>query len=287
MKINQLILGGTVALFSMAAGINDISANPGDNEPITQPKPVAQQQELLQIHPTMRDDAGVYARDIYLAYIKTPSANYNRLAERGLGQLALESHRRSSVEPAGIVGLDLETDDISYFPMILLQIEQRTPRLSDTARLKLQNYVNNGGFLVIDLLEGQLNTSNVLHTLLDDLQINTTEFLKEGHALTQSFYLVSNLPGVNNRGTLVESDNLTLGEQSTTSVVISANNWAGAWSTPENSEGAMRAGLNMLYYALTENYKNDPIHADILEQKRQYQRDQELRRQGLTPEPQN
>jgi hypothetical protein len=126
--------------------------------------------------------------------------------------------------------------------------------------------------------------------MLNDLQINRPERLEEGHALTQSFYLVSALPGIHNRPVWVESDNPALGERSTTSVIISSNNWARAWSSryaePEQIESAIRAGQNMLSFALTGNYKNDPVHKDTIDMKRQNQREAEQRaEQRLAPSP--
>lgn len=284
--LRGMVLGGTVALFTTTASGRDWE----DLEPPAPPPEYSVvAQDTLQIHSTMQDDRGLYARDLYLAYVRSPEENLNRLAERGLANLVIESHRRTSVEPAGVVGINLETDDLSFFPMLLFQIEERTPRLSETARLKLQEYMNNGGFLIIDLQGGRVNSSNTLNVLLDDLQIGAAEPLVEGHALTQSFYLVSNLPGVNDRGAWVEADNAATGERSQTSILIGANNWAGAWSalmaSPETSETAIRSGLNMLLYALSGNYKTDPMHEETIIIKREFQEQQRLSTLQETPAP--
>ncbi|MAE51851.1 MAG: hypothetical protein CMH27_08570 [Micavibrio sp.] len=244
-------------------------------------EPMTTQKEFLQIHSRMQTNAGQYADNIFLAYIRSASSSNNTLAERGLSALAVESHRRTSIEPAGVVGLDIETDDLSLFPFILFQITDDTPRLSEQARLKVQSYLANGGEIAFDVLDNRVNNSQPLKTMLNDLQISKPEILQEGHALTQSFYLTATLPGVQDRPVWVESDNPALGERSSTSVIIGSNNWAGAWSSiltdPEASEKAIRAGLNMLSFSLTGNYKTDPVNEETIKMKRQYQREAEAR----------
>lgn len=248
------------------------------------------QEEFLPIHSTMQPNVGQYADGLFLAYIRSSDDRNNRVAELGLKALAYESYSRSSIEPSGVVGLDIEQDDLSFFPILLFQITEDTPRLSEQARLKTQRYLANGGEIIFDVLDARVNNSEPLKTMLSDLQISQPQLLEEGHALTQSFYLVSTLPGVQNRPVWVESDNPALGEESTTSVIIGSNNWAAAWSArftdPETSEKAIRAGLNMLSFSLSGNYKTDPVHKETIDMKRQYQRDAEQREAAkLAPAP--
>jgi len=280
-------------LLSAATLPLNVWAEPGDNPPPepTQQAPV-QQEEFLPIHSTMRADIGQYTNSAhpFLAYVRSGNNNNNRMAELGLRNLAFESHRRSTLEPAGVVGLDIENDDLSLFPFLLFQVTSDTPRLSDQARLKVQQYLANGGEIFFDVLDARVNNSEPLKVMLNDLQISQPQILEEGHALTQSFYLVSELSGVYNRPVWVESDNPALGEESTTSVIIGSNNWAGAWSgrftEAEITEEAIRAGLNMFSFALTGNYKTDPVHAETIEMKRQNQLEA-LRREAerLAPPP--
>ena len=278
-------------LLSAAALPLNAWAEPGDNPPPepTQQAPV-QQEEFLPIHSTMRANVGQYANGTFLAYVRSSNDSNNRMAELGLRNLAFESYSRSTMEPTGVVGLDIENDDLSFFPFLLFQITNDTPRLSEQARLRVQQYLANGGEIFFDVLDTRVNNSEPLRVMLNDLQISQPQLLEEGHALTQSFYIVSELPGVHNRPVWVESDNPAIGEESTTSVIIGSNNWAGAWSgrftDPEVTEQAIRAGLNMFSFSLSGNYKTDPVHADTIAMKRENQLEA-LRREAerLAPPP--
>lgn len=243
--------------------------------------------EFIQYHAQMRDDAGIYARDLYMGHILTPSGSINTMAQRGLTNLALQSHLRTSVEPAGVVGIDLTNaahlENLSLIPVLYFPVTKQTERLSDDARHALQDYIRNGGFIAIDVVSGgHVNNSPALRGLLDDLQIRPPQRLEEGHSLTQSFYLLSALPGsAGNASVWVESAPANLGEAGVSSVVISDQNWAGAWAGVttdlEGSESAFRSGLNILMYALSGHYKSDPIHDETLDQKREYLRQDALR----------
>lgn len=290
MKLKSAAGGAFMLLSAATLPFNGWGAQ-SENAPLESTgQTTTMQEEFLPVHSTMQANAGQYADGLFLAYIRSSDANNNRMAELGLRALAYESYSRTSMEPSGVVGLDIENDDLSFFPILLFQITEDTPRLSDQARLKVQNYLANGGEIIFDVLDTRINNSAPLKTMLNDLQIGQPQMLEEGHALTQSFYLVSTLPGVENRPVWVESDNLTMGEDSTTSVIIGSNNWAGAWSArftyPETSEQAIRAGLNMLSFALSGNYKTDPVHKETIEMKRQYQREAEQREAAeLAPAP--
>lgn len=243
--------------------------------------------EFIQYHSQMRDDAGIYASDLYIGHVITPSGSINTLAQRGLTNLALQSHLRTSVEPAGVVGIDLNNEstleNLSLIPILYFPVTRDTQRLSDDARHALQDYIRNGGFIAIDVVSGgHVNNSPALRGLLDDLQIRPPQRLEEGHSLTQSFYLLSTLPGsAGNASVWVESAPENLGEAGVSSVVIGDQNWAGAWAgvttDPQGSDTAFQSGLNMLMYALSGHYKSDPVHDETLDQKREYLRQDALR----------
>lgn len=136
-------------------------------DPVASPLPEPTQQaaepqkEFLPVHSTMQTDTGQYANGLFLAYIRSSNNDNNRIAELGLRNLAYESLRRSSIEPTGVVGLDIENDDLSLFPFLLFQITNDTPRLSEQARLKVQRYLANGGEIFFDVLDVPVNSSGL------------------------------------------------------------------------------------------------------------------------------
>jgi hypothetical protein len=98
------------------------------------------------------------------------------------------------------------------------------------------------------------------------------------HVLTKSFYLLHEFPGRWNVGTLwVEpaDDHVNDG---VSSVIVGANDWAGAWAVDPDGqplfatvpggeaqrEMALRFGINLVMYVLTGNYKSDQVHVPAI-----------------------
>lgn len=239
----------------------------------------------IQIHEQMQNDTSAYALNIYLAYVTTPSQSNNRLIQTGLINLATQTTARSSIEPAGIVGIDLERDDLSSLPLIYFQVTEFTPRLSPQARDNIHQFMARGGLVIIDVTDRTIRTSRTLPGILDDLQIPPLAELQEGHPLTQSFYLVSALPGITERNVLVENVSPDRQRSRFTSVIVSDQNWAGAWSGimtgPDVYENAIRSGMNMIFGALTGALKIDEIYLETFEIKREFQREEDQNQ--LTP----
>jgi hypothetical protein len=107
--------------------------------------------------------------------------------------------------------------------------------------------------------------------------------------LTKTFFLLRDFPGRFTGGRLwVEALPSEQDEQSeprparggdgVSSIIITANDFAGAWATrsdgqamlplvpdePRQREFAFRAGVNIVMYALTGNYKADQVHVPAL-----------------------
>ncbi len=110
------------------------------------------------------------------------------------------------------------------------------------------------------------------------------------HVLTKTFYLLRDFPGRFNSGQLwVEALPATRDEDETSgrpvragdgvsSIIITSNDLAGAWAMqadgqpmlpmiegePRQRELAFRAGVNIVMYTLTGNYKADQVHVPAL-----------------------
>jgi hypothetical protein len=229
----------------------------------------------IQVHEQMERDPSVYALNLFLAYVITPSQSNNRIIQAGLTNLAAQTAARSSVEPVGIVGVDLERDDLSSLPLIYFQVTEATPRLSPQARENIQQFMARGGLVIIDVADRTLRTSRTYEGIRNDLQIPALTELQEGHPLTQSFYLVSALPGITQRSVLVENIGEDRQRSRFTMVVISDQNWAGAWSGimagADVYENSIRSGMNMVFGALTGALKVDEIYQETFEIKREFQ----------------
>jgi len=97
------------------------------------------------------------------------------------------------------------------------------------------------------------------------------------HVLTRAFYLLHDFPGRYDGGRLwVEAHENPNDEVS--SVIVGANDFAGAWATDSFGRGtfaavpggenqremAYRFGVNLVMYALTGNYKTDQVHVPAI-----------------------
>lgn len=219
---------------------------------------------------TASPEAIAYATQLHLAYVTSASARVNETAESGLTALATTLNRRTRIHPAGVVGLDIERDDLSLFPFIYWPISAEDTPLSPQARDKVQRYLNNGGMILFDIRGNTAEIGNVqaIADVVGPLSISPLELLDEDHTLTRSFYLLSNLRGSFNYQRIWVEQNGPEGVESVSNVIIGENDWAAAWAARSVSEGSrqhelsLRAGVNMLMYVLTGDYKSDQLHLD-------------------------
>jgi hypothetical protein len=98
--------------------------------------------------------------------------------------------------------------------------------------------------------------------------------------LTRSFYLLKGLPG-RYTDAPVYVDKGTTATDGVASIIVGGNDWVAAWARDANGlplypavpggenqrEMAYRAGVNMVMYALTGNYKSDQVHLPAIMQR--------------------
>ncbi|MBU0860075.1 MAG: DUF4159 domain-containing protein [Alphaproteobacteria bacterium] len=207
----------------------------------------------------------------HLGYVTGPSAAVNGEVRLGLETLVWEMQRRLN-PPAGVVAVNIEQDDLTLLPFIYFPVTAETQPLSQQAQRKLQSYIDNNGFLLIDTRDygAVVNEPRDLSRILGSLNMRPLVPLPQDHVLMSSFYLVSNVPGTVPGGTVwVEQPGPANGEV-VTSVIIGGRNWAGAWAgttvapNSRDREMAIRAGANMVMHALYGNYKSDQLHTPAI-----------------------
>ncbi|MFP4097573.1 MAG: DUF4159 domain-containing protein [Alphaproteobacteria bacterium] len=227
-----------------------------------------------------------YASGFYLAYIRTGDSQLDALTHKGLESLSKALTQRTSVEPAGVAGLDPEHDTLAFFPIIFWPISPRQPAYSDTALENIQFYLDHGGTIVFDTRDknrstlSMINTENAkaLRRVSASLDIPPLVPIAEDHVLSRAFYLLDNYPGRYSEGTLWMERHSATGRDNVSSVIITSNDWIGAWAdsydeqntnlymgrvTPPSRrqrEMSLRVGINVIMYALTGNYKADQVH---------------------------
>lgn len=247
---------------------------------------------LAQEHPSSSAEDGFAIEattTTRLAYVLTGVRTVDDLALSGLQGLTAVLKQRTAVEPGEPMGVDIERDEIVFFPLLYWPLTADAPQPSTEALAKIDKYMKNGGTILFDTRDaatavfspaGVSPETQSLRTLLANLDIPPIESVPEDHVLTKSFYLMHSFPGRSNQGQLwVEAQ----GEQNTTtdgvtSIIIGSNDYAAAWAIEANGaallpvspggedqrEFAYRAGINIVMYALTGNYKSDQVHVPAL-----------------------
>jgi hypothetical protein len=234
------------------------------------------------------------ALDTRLAYVKTGLPDVDAMSAAGLTGLGLVLKARTSYEPLDPVGVDLDHDDLSFFPLLYWPMDPREHDLSPRAISKIADYMRNGGTILFDTRDltvggargPQSPGEQTLRRLLSKLDMPPLQPVPSDHVLTKTFYLIQDFPGRWTGGKVwVEAlpppdpdSGPARGGDGVSPVIIGSNDWAAAWAvdsqdrpladvTPggdEQREMAYRFGVNVVMYALTGNYKTDNVHAQAL-----------------------
>lgn len=217
--------------------------------------------------------------DTYLAFVVTGDSSVDASSEAGLRGLAQVLRQRTAVEPKDVMPVDLEHDDLSFYPLLYWPVTASQPDLGEVAREKVNRYLKNGGMIFFDLQDGSpLDHANAdLIRLGRGLDLPPLAALPQDHVLTRSFYLLQNFPGRYATGTLWVEANPERRNDTVSSIIVGSNDWASAWAVDRfgraagevrggerQRETARRFGVNLIMYALAGNYKSDQIHVPAI-----------------------
>jgi hypothetical protein len=236
------------------------------------------------------------ALDTRLAYVITGLPDVDAMSKAGLYGLGLSLKTRTSYEPKEPLGVNLDSDNLSFFPLLYWPMDPREKPLSPQALSKVADYMRNGGTILFDTRDLTLGSERgaqspgeqTLRRLIAKLDLPPLEPIPGDHVLTKSFYLLEDFPGRWEGGKVwVEAlpppdperaPQAARGGDGVSPVIIGGNDWAAAWAvddkgrplvdvTPggdEQREMAIRFGINVVMYALTGNYKTDQVHAPAI-----------------------
>lgn len=252
--------------------------------------------------PALDPEAEAFAiaatREVALAHVRTGNPQVDDVALSGLTGLSEVLFNRTSVEPGEPMAVDLETDELAFFPFLYWPVTPDQPIPSSDAYAKLNTYLRNGGLILFDTRDADIaapgaETQNrrKLQQLARPLDIPPLEPIPPDHVLTRTFYLLQDFPGrYPGRDLWVEAapPDAELAEgmpfrnlnDGVTPVVIGANDWAAAWAVDgqgiprfpvgrgyageRQRELAYRFGVNLIMNVLTGNYKSDQVHVPAL-----------------------
>jgi hypothetical protein len=240
------------------------------------------------------------ALETKLAYVITGNSDIDAISKAGLSGLTLFLAQRTALEPGDPIGLDIARDELVFYPLIYWPIVPGAARPSDAALKRIDAYMKAGGTVLFDTRDavvapagqgGETRSPGMLELrkILSSLDIPELEPVPRDHVLTKTFYLLRDFPGRFDGGQLwVEalpseseqeaSGRPARGGDGVSSIIITSNDFAGAWATrpdgqpmlpmvdgqPRQRELAFRAGVNIVMYTLTGNYKADQVHVPAL-----------------------
>lgn len=233
----------------------------------------------------------------HLAYVVTGNSSIDGISRAGLQGLTNFISEKTALEPGAPAGVDLGRDELSFYPIIYWPIDAASAMPSEDTIARVDAYMKQGGSVLFDTRDqfgATLDASTSpatqrLRDILANLNIPPLEPVPEDHVLTKAFFILRNFPGRYDGSPLwvaasldaTNEDNLPVRTgDGVTPIMITANDLAGAWAVDANGDPllptvpadpmqrvyAYRAGVNIVMYMLTGNYKSDQVHVpDLLE----------------------
>ena len=235
-----------------------------------------------------------------LAYVVTGNADVDSIVKAGMSGLTLFLAQRTALETGDPVGVDPAHDELGFFPLIYWPVVPGAVKPAQDAINRIDAYMKQGGTVVFDTRDaieappGENGASQTpamlaLRNILSSLDVPELEPVPREHVLTKTFYLLRDFPGRFTSGqtwveTLPRDDDdeaaskPARGGDGVSPIIITSNDLAGAWAIrpdgqpmlplspgePRQREFAFRAGVNIVMYTLTGNYKADLVHAPAL-----------------------
>ena len=233
------------------------------------------------------DDDRDAAAEVRLAYVVTGDVSIDATSRAGLLGLSRVLGTRTSVEPGEPAAVDIERDELAFFPVLYWPMAPGRDDPSDSAHARLARYVALGGMLVLDTrdhgavagrfdLRGRTTTPERarLRRLLAGLRAPPLGPVAPDHVLTRAFYLLRDFPGRHAGGTVWVERRASVLNDRVPGYVIGPHDWAAAWAEDRfgrpmhavfpggerQREMAFRFGVNLVMHALTGNYKADQVH---------------------------
>ena len=218
------------------------------------------------------------------AYVITGDGVTDRNSEAGLRGVTNTLFDRTTVEPEAPRGVNIESDNLLYYPFIYWPVRRDASELSDAAAKNVNGYLAAGGTIVFDTQDqgdravfgggahpGLANVSK-------SLDIPALKPIPEDHVLTKTFFLIDRYPGRYTDGQVWVDAKSVNSRDGVASVIVGSNDWATGWAVdsegdyigtvdetmPRQKEFARRFGVNLGMYVLSGNYKADQVHTQVI-----------------------
>jgi hypothetical protein len=228
----------------------------------------------------------------HLAYVRTGDAAVDAESRAGLDGLSAVLTRRTAVEPGRPMGIDIDKDELIFFPLLYWPVTASEPPPTPQAVARINRYLETGGTILFDTRDGDDETPGAtpglfggseaaaerLRRLVAGIHLPPLIPIPPDHVLTKSFYLLHDFPGRWDNGTLWVEPAEDHVNDGVSTVIVGDDDWAGAWAIggegqpmfpcvpggEPQREMAYRFGVNLVMYVLTGNYKADQVHVPAI-----------------------
>jgi hypothetical protein len=229
------------------------------------------------------------------AYVLTGDAAVDEISRAGLTGLSSFLSARTALSPADPASVDPGRDELSVYPVIYWPIVAGRPTPGEAAVRKLDDFMKGGGTVIFDTRDAGTSRPGgpptpetlALRQILSGIAVPQLEPVPRDHVVTKAFYLIESFPGRYADGqTWIEAlpregpdaERPARAGDGVSPIIITGNDMAAAWATGRRGEPlyplvpggarqrelAFRAGVNIVMYALTGNYKADQVHVPAL-----------------------
>ncbi len=182
------------------------------------------------------------------------------------------------------IELKISDPDLFHYPFIYLAGDSGFKPFPKNEINILRNYLNFGGFLLIDDNSARANSDfdkSVRNLISELFPRSPIRKIPRDHSIFRSFYLINRVAGRAEIQPYLEGVSI----KGRTVLVYSSNDLGGAWSRNKlgywnydmvgggrtQRDLSVRLGVNITLYALTLDYKKDMVHLPIiLERLRRY-----------------
>ena len=212
--------------------------------------------------------------------------------------------QRTALEAGDPIGVDIDRDELAFFPLIYWPIVPGAKKPTPQALARIDAYMKQGGTVLFDTRDavlappgpgGEARSPGMveLRSILSSLDIPELEPVPKDHVLTKTFFLLRDFPGPLHLRASSGSRRCKAPTRRRTRTRPSARR-AAATACPRSSsrrtispapgrrgpdgqpmlplvpgeprqrEFAFRAGVNIVMYTLTGNYKADQVHIPAL-----------------------
>lgn len=230
-----------------------------------------------------------------LAYVITGDQAIDEVSRAGLSGLTYALSARTALEAGDPVGVDPAREELAFYPVLYWPIVAGRALPSSETLRRIETYMKGGGLVIFDTRDallarpggGSTPEGLQLRRMLQTLDIPELEPVPRDHVLTKTFYLLEDFPGRHANGqtwteilppAAEDGRRPARAGDSVSPIIITSNDLAAGWAVgrrgepllpmsgtdPRQREMSLRAGVNIVMYALTGNYKADQVHVPAL-----------------------